>query len=59
MPPRALDRAGIACRGRRCPAWSGRWSAEVWLSLAQRLWERGQKNGRGSPPPHLVTTKGQ
>jgi len=32
-------------------------SVEVYLSFAQQLWEHGQKNGSGSPPPHLVTTK--
>lgn len=34
-------------------------SVEVYLSFAQQLWEHGQKNGPGSPPPHLATTKGQ
>jgi hypothetical protein len=34
-------------------------SVEVYLSFAQQLWEHGQKNGPGSPPPHLVTGKGQ
>lgn len=34
-------------------------SVEVYLSFAQQLWEHGQKNGPGSPPPRLVTTEGQ
>ncbi|WP_100514880.1 hypothetical protein [Mycobacteroides abscessus] len=34
-------------------------SVEVYLSFTQQLWEHGQKSGPGSPPPHLVTTKGQ
>ncbi|WP_016888642.1 hypothetical protein [Mycobacteroides abscessus] len=34
-------------------------SVEVYLTFAQQLWEHGQNNGPGSPPPHLVTTKGQ
>jgi len=34
-------------------------SVEVYLSFAQQLWERGQKNGPGSPPPHLVAAKRQ
>lgn len=34
-------------------------SVEVYLSFAQQLWEHGQRNGPGSPPPHLATTKGQ
>jgi hypothetical protein len=34
-------------------------SVEVYLSFAQQLWEHGQKNGPGSPPPHLATTKEQ
>ncbi|OHU01573.1 hypothetical protein [Mycobacterium syngnathidarum] len=34
-------------------------SVEVYLAFAQQLWEHGQKNGPGSPPPHLATAKGQ
>lgn len=34
-------------------------STEVYLSFAQQLWEHGQKNGPGSPPPHLVAAKRQ
>jgi hypothetical protein len=34
-------------------------SVAVYLSFAQQLWEHGQKNGPGSPPPYLVTAKGQ
>jgi hypothetical protein len=34
-------------------------SVEVYLSFAQQLWEHGQKNGPGSPPPRLVTAKRQ
>lgn len=32
-------------------------SVEVYLSFAQQLWEYGQKNGPGSPPPRLVAAK--
>jgi len=34
-------------------------SVEVYLSFAQQLWEYGQKNGPGSPPPHLAAAKGK
>ena len=34
-------------------------SVEVYLAFAQQLWAHGQKNGPGSPPPHLTMAKGQ
>jgi hypothetical protein len=34
-------------------------STEVYLAFVRQLWEHGQKNGPGSPPPHLATIKGQ
>lgn len=54
-----------ACAGANVPAFYGELgnltvdSAEVYLSFTQQLWEYGQKNGPGSPPPHLATTKRQ
>lgn len=34
-------------------------SVDVYLAFTQQLWEHGQKNGPGSPPPRLVAIKGQ
>jgi hypothetical protein len=34
-------------------------STEVYLHFVQQLWEYGQENGSGSPPPHLQMIKGK
>ena len=71
---RWMDSAGItqlefdSCAGATVPGFYGGRreipnltldSVEVYLSFTQQLWEYGQKNGPGSPPPHLATAKGQ
>lgn len=69
-----MNAAGIdqlefdACAGASVPAFYGGKreignltldSTEVYLAFVRQLWEHGQKNGPGSPPPHLATVKGQ
>lgn len=60
-----IDQLGLdSCAGASLPSFYGGKreignltldSTDVYLAFAQRLWEHGQQNGPGSPPPHLAT----
>ena len=71
---RWMDSVGItqldfdSCAGAKVPGFYGGKreisnltlnSVEVYLSFTLQLWEHGQRNGPGSPPPHLATVEGQ
>jgi hypothetical protein len=71
---RWMDSVGItqldfdSCAGAKVPGFYGGKreisnltlnSVEVYLSFTLQLWEHGQRNGPGSPPPHLATAEGQ